>query len=109
MPHQAPHVTTQGGITRRRWGGLVGGHASIGGVTGDVRAAAARLAEAEQAVAAARDAVVQAQDRVRLVRGELHAAVVAAAGAGVAQVAIAAAARLSREQVRRICRAAGVG
>jgi hypothetical protein len=57
--------------------------------------------DAKQLIADARSGVVRARDR-------LAAAIVAAARAGVRQRDIVAVTGYSREQVRRICRAAGI-
>jgi hypothetical protein len=69
---------------------------------------AARYHAAQAAVGEAREAVVAAQNSVRARRAELHTAIVAAARAGQRQVDIAKVVGMTREQVRRICRAAGL-
>jgi hypothetical protein len=77
-------------------------------VLDEIDAARARLAASVDAVAAAREAVRDAQEAVRSRRGDLHAVIVKALLAGQRVNAVAGAAGLTREQVRRIARAGGV-
>ena len=74
----------------------------------EIDTARERLAVAVDAVETARSAVRDAQDAVRARRAELHAAIVKALRAGQRVNAVAGAAGLTREQVRRIARAGGV-
>jgi hypothetical protein len=78
------------------------------GVLEEIGNARARLDSAVGAVEVARQAVRTAQDGVRARRAEMHAAIVAALRAGERVTDVAAAAGLTREQVRRIARAGGV-
>lgn len=78
------------------------------GVLDDIDAARERLAAAVDAVEVARRSVREAQDDVRARRSELHASIVAALRAGQRVTAVAGAAGLTREQVRRVARAGGV-
>lgn len=77
-------------------------------VLDEIDAARAQLAAAMDSVEVARQGVRDAQTAVRSRRGELHATIVAALRAGQRVNAVAGAAGLTREQVRRIARAGGV-
>jgi hypothetical protein len=77
-------------------------------VLDDLEAAARAYAEAQDAVAAAQQQVAQARDAVPVARERLAAEIVRATLAGARQVDVMAASGYSREQVRRILRAAGV-
>lgn len=77
-------------------------------VLDDIDAARERLAAAVDAVEAARRGVQEAQNDVRARRSELHGTIVAALKAGQRVTAVAGAAGLTREQVRRVARAGGV-
>lgn len=89
-----------------RWPHSTSGHDA--GVLDDIDRARGRLDAAKEAVETARQAVRTAQDDVRARRAEMHTAIVAALLAGQRVNAVAGAAGLTREQVRRIARAGGV-
>lgn len=74
----------------------------------DVDAMRRELADAQEDVEASRQEVRDRQERVRGVRQRFHAAIVDALRAGARVNAVASAAGLSREQVRRVARANGV-
>lgn len=77
-------------------------------VLDEINAARTQLAAAVDAVDVARQGVRDAQTAVRARRVELHATIVAALRAGQRVNAVAGAAGLTREQIRRIARAGGV-
>lgn len=74
----------------------------------EIDSAREELAAAVAGVETARQAVRDAQDTVRARRTALHAVIVKALKAGQRVNAVAGAAGLTREQVRRIARAGGV-
>lgn len=74
----------------------------------DIDAARRALDAAVIDVEVARQAVRDSQDAVRARRAELHAAIVEALQAGARVNAVAGAAGLTREQIRRVARAGGV-
>ncbi|GID27357.1 hypothetical protein [Paractinoplanes brasiliensis] len=74
----------------------------------DLEAAARAYHQAQEAVTEAQQRVTQAREAVPVARDRLAKEIVRATLAGARQVDVMAASGYSREQVRRILRAAGV-
>jgi hypothetical protein len=74
----------------------------------DIDTARRALDQAVADVETARQAVRLSQDAVRARRADLHTAIVEALSAGARVNAVAGAAGLTREQIRRVARAGGI-
>ncbi|WP_412748300.1 hypothetical protein [Krasilnikovia sp. M28-CT-15] len=74
----------------------------------DLETAAQAYADAQGAIAEAQQALSAARDDVRIARQGLADAIVAATLAGARQIDVMKVTGYSREQIRRILRAAGV-
>ncbi len=84
------------------------GPCEYGRVLDDLEAAVRAYRAAQAAVSDAERAVVESRAEVPVARERLHAAIVAAARAGVRQTDLIQVTGYNRESIRRILRAGGV-